>query len=363
MGIIDGAKSLLKKGIDLAAPVVKKFLGGADDFVDDSARYITNSGINDIFEKEMKKNTIEMMQKYGGNLGLKEDVIKKFTYDDYSKLSKNQRAEVLQNYRNEMKKYMNAFNALDHADNYHMDNQAQLNNVWNTINEDYFDIKYFKYNIRQAGQGKGMFVDEFVKAGWDFSDSGNNLTKEQMESLKKYFDAELDQRVGTFQADFVVPEGDTSRLNYNLGMQTRYLRTPEGQKQMRLLENRKSPINRIKRKNAQYRDVYNAYKDHLTDTLVNKPDINGTWSKPQSIEEFSRKRGYGQTPLAEILEPFGETPTETVDKAAAKQIASGDPDHSGIGIWKKVAIGAGLGIAGAICISGLTEDEDDDLKG
>lgn len=337
--------------IDWATPKISKLFNGAAEFIQTTPKYISNTDINSMFGKEMKANTAEMIKKYGSNLGLSDEALESFTYNDFSKLSKNQRGEILQNYRKEMSgvvRNKNAFNALDY-DNFDPGSQKHLDSVYRTMNSSEFKEAYMQHQI-DLGK-KGMFGKEFNN--FDFSDGGKNLNKEQLGALSDYFDSEYGNKVANFQEKYlptgVVENGPQQRLNYNLGLQKRYLGTKQGSAQLEMAhglggKKGESIIDAAIRKNASDADTLNAYRSHLNKHLVETPDIKGKWEAPQSFEQWATEQGMKDSEIKRI----------------SKELASGDPDHSGIGLWGLIKdhprISTAMAVGTAWGISELTEE-------
>lgn len=358
--------------IDWAIPKIKKFLGGADTFVESIEKeavpkYMHGTGLNKQFYstlESMDDESIPSFVKQYSDKAYREIIRGSINggtrLDAFKNMPSSYKGEVLKGYgkahRAEIE-MQNAFNALDYGDAFKFGSQKQLDSVYRTIGQDNFHIEYFKHNVRLAEQGKGMFAKEF--SNFDFSNGGRKLNKEQMQALGQYFDeGGFSDRLANFTADYL-PEAtkDTSRLNYNLGMQKRYLRTEEGQRQLGLITGgRKSPINAAIKKNKKYTDVYSAYKDHLSNSLLTQPDIDTPWNKPVSFSEFAAEKGYGVD-----IEQMSDPLNSQVNKVNAKGVSSGNPDHSGIHLWQKIKdhprISTAIAIGTAWGVSELTEDD------
>ena len=303
--------------------------------------------------KEIKTNTSEMINKYGRSLGLSDDAIKNFTFDDFSKLSKNQRAEVLQNYRKEISSTVrdrNAFNALDY-DNFDPGSQKHLDSVYRTYTSEGFKDRYFQHQLERGYNG--MFGKEFKN--FDLSDGGKNLNKEQLGALSDYFDTEYNNKIVNFQDKYLptgtLDVGPQQKLNYNIGLQKRYLNTKQGSSQLEMIHGMsgskkgESIIDAAIRKNADDADTLNAYRDHLNKRLIDTPDIKGKWEAPQSFNDWATEQGIEDSEI----------------KRLSKELASGNPDHSGIGLWQRAkkhpVITTSLVMGTAWGVSELTEDD------
>ena len=374
MGLLKTIANTAKGFVDSAAKFLKL------DVSQDIPRYMHGKNYNKQFFDELadlSDNDIpDFVKQYS------QDAYRQIIFDSinggtrldaFNRLHKNAKSEILESYNRQHKlkaktDFLNAANALDYGDAFQINSQKQLDKIYKTINQNGFELEYMDRQVRLAEHGRGMFADEFKN--FDFSNGGRKLTKEQMQTLGTYFNEHYGERVGNFTADYVAEASEQlpDRLNYNLGMQKKYLRTKEGQRQMELLNDPKSIVNkpntllnRFRGKEGEYETVYKAYKDHLTETLVNQPSIDDTWSKPLSVEEFASTKGYGISDSQKIVQPFNSS-DKASEKMQAKKIASGDPDHSGISLWKVASV-TGAITAGAICVAGLFEDEDRDYRG
>lgn len=365
--------------IDWAAPKIKGFLGGAASFLKKDTpevvpKYMHGTGLNKQFYETLRNMNDADIPDF--IKGYSKDAYKELIrgsinggtrLDAFNNMHKTYKAEVLKGYGKAHKAeidMMNAFNALDYGEAFQIKTQGQLDKIYSAINQDNFSTEYFKHQVRLAEQGKGMFAKEF---DFDFSNGGKNLNKEQMQALGKYFDeGGYSERLSNFTADYLPEEAeDVSRLNYNLGMQRRYLRTEEGQRQLELINGgRKSPINQAIKKNKEYEDAYNAYKSHLSDRLATQPDIDTPWNKPLSFDEFGKKNGYATSyieKMSNALNSTSDTMNSQINKKNAKKVSSGNPDHSGIGLWQKVkdhpVIATSVVMGTAWGISELVEDD------
>lgn len=364
-------KDFITSVIDWAAPKIKRFFGGASSFVDETVdipKYIHGTGLNKQFYKTIENmnddDILNFVKDYSENAYkemVKGSINGGTRLDAFRKMHKNYKREVLEGYGREHSaqiNMINAFNALDYGDAFKINSQKQLDKVYATINQANFHTEYFKHNIRLAEQGKGMFK-EFA-ADFDFSNGGRNLNKKQMQTLGNYFDeGGFSEKVAAFTADYL-PETaeDASRLNYNLGMQKRYLRTDTGQSQLGIISGgRKSPIAIAMKKDKKHRDVYNAYRSHLTNSLATEPDIDTPWNKPLGFREFVAQEGYGGSELDEMFDSLNSQ----MNKINAQSISSGDPDHSGLGLWQLAknhpVISTALATSAIYGVTELTEED------
>lgn len=354
--------------INWASSGISKFFAGAADFLKkDVPKYMHGTGLNKQFYETIEKMSDEEIPnfvKQYSESAYKEVVRGSINggtrLDAFKNMHSNYKAEVLREYGKAHKAEIdmkNAFNALDYGDAFKIRTQNQLDRVYGAINADGFETEYFKHQVRLAEHGKGMFADVF---DFDFSNGGRNLNKEQMQALGKYFDeGGFSERLSRFTSDYL-PEAaeDTSKLNYNLGMQKRYLRTKEGSRQLRLIQGKpgskngmrgskrgESVIDTAIRKNASDADILNAHRDYLNKRLAGTPDIEGRWEAPDSFEKWATEQGIENSEI----------------KRLSKELASGDPDHSGIGLWKFVKnhprISTAMAVGGAWGISELAEDD------
>ena len=348
MGFID-------KGIDFLSSLAK----GGKEFVQSAVKktpdYINNNGINKMFYKELSSGQDDIIKKYGSDF-IKEmdgkEIIPRF--DD---LSKTQRGEILNNYRKEMSskvKDTNAFNALDY-EKFDPGSQKHLDSVYRTMNSEGFSDRYMQHQIELGNSG--MFGKSY--SNFDFSDGGKNLTNAQKKSLQEEFNKQFSDRISSFE-NLYTPAGNPDigpiqRLNYNQGLQKRYLNTKQGSKQLDMIEgysnsNKKNKsetiIESAIRKNKEGKAAYKGYQSYLKKSIIDTPELSNTkWSAPDSFETWASKEGYS---------------TEEI-KNLSKHIASGNPDHSGIGIWQKAkkhpVIATSLVMGTAWGVSELTEDD------
>lgn len=184
-------------------------------------------------------------------------------------------------------------------------------------------------------------------------------TNAQKKSLQEEFNKQFSDRISSFE-NLYTPAGNPDigpiqRLNYNQGLQKRYLNTKQGSKQLDMIEgysnsNKKNKsetiIESAIRKNEEGRAAYEGYQSYLKKSIIDTPELSNTkWSAPDSFETWASKEGYS---------------TEEI-KNLSKHIASGNPDHSGINIWEKAkkhpVIATSLVMGTAWGISELTEDD------
>lgn len=321
MGIVNGVKDFLGFLFDTGKGFIQSAVKGTPDYID-------NSSINKMFYKELKSNPNDIIEKYGTDY-IKELNGKKII-PEFDKLSKTQQGEILSKYRKEMTSNIrdtNAFNALDY-DNFDPGSQKHLESVYRTMNSDDFKNRYLQHQI-ELGES-GMFGKKY--SNFDFSDGGKNLTEAQRKSLQKEFDIQYDDRMSRFQALYSVdgggPDiGPPQRLNYNKGLQTRYLESKQGKKQLDMLhgglgKKNKSIIETAIEKNEEGKQAYEGYRSYLQNSLENTPEISNTnrWSAPDSFEKWATREGYSTDDVKEL----------------SKYLASGNPDHSGIDLWQKI---------------------------
>lgn len=349
MGFID-------KGIDFLSSLAK----GGKEFVQSAVKntpdYINNNGINKMFYKELSSGQDDIIKKYGSDF-IKEtdekEIIPRF--DD---LSKAQKGEILTNYRREMSSKVrdtNAFNALDY-EKFDPGSQKHLDSVYRTMSSEGFSDRYMQHQIELGNSG--MFGGKY--SNFDFSNGGKNLTSTQRETLQKEFDKQYSDKVYAFESLYT-PKGNSDigpnqRLNYNQGLQKRYLNTKQGSQQLDIIErfsnsNKKNQsetiIESAIRKNEEGRAAYEGYQSYLKKSIIDTPELSNTkrWSAPDSFETWASKEGYS---------------TEEI-KNLSKHIASGNPDHSGINIWEKAkkhpVIATSMVMGTAFGISELTEDD------
>lgn len=116
-------------------------------------------------------------------------------------------------------------------------------------------------------------------------------------------------------------------LNFNYGMQKKYINnnvnvydfaTSADSVDMRSTNAR---IN-----SSTHADELRAYRTYLNDNLSTTPNKNGSWNAPESIHDYFTGRGYAADVADELEREY--------NSIISKNIASGDPDHSGLGLWK-----------------------------
>ena len=357
MGFIDGVKGI----IDWASPKIKSFIGGASDFVNTTPKYIDDSTktLSKNFDELYKKNPVSILEEYAPDVLVDVDG-KKTLPKNFSRRklhSTGAREAYIKNTRDSIRR-TNAFNALDY-ENFDPGSQVGLNKVYQTINQEGFKDLYFQHQLELGKKGRGMFADNYK----NFFAKGTELNDKQLETLGKYFnekyyfdDAGIDGGVlSRFQTKYTQtggsPEiGPNQRLNYNVGLQKKYLTTANGQRQLGLIDSSnkkgKSIIDLAIEKNANDATTLNAYRDHLNKQLLESPDINGTWEAPQSFKDWAINEG---------------TMNDEEIKRLSKELAAGDPDHSGIGIWQMAknhpVIATSVVLGGVFGISELTEED------
>lgn len=349
MGFID-------KGINFLSSLAK----GGKEFVQSAVKntpdYISNNGINKMFYKELNSGQDDIIKKYGSDF-IKE-IDGKEIIPQFDDLSKTQRGEILNNYRKEMSSKVrdtNAFNALDY-EKFDPGSQKHLDSIYRTMNSEGFSDRYMQHQIELGNSG--MFGGKYNN--FDFSDSGKNLTNAQRETLQKEFNKQYSDKTYAFE-NLYTPMGPSDigpsqRLNYNQGLQKRYLETKQGSQQLDMItgfsnSNKKNKsetiIESAIRKNEEGRTAYEGYQSYLKKSIIDTPELNNTkrWSVPDSFETWAGKEGYS---------------TEEI-KNLSKHIASGNPDHSGINIWEKAkrhpVIATSIVMGTAFGVSELTEND------
>ena len=313
--------------IDMGASKVKSFLGGASEFIGMTPKYL-DEGYEKSFAKMMKKNNSEMMSKYGSEFG---DI-------SYSSLSLQDRKQIYSNFKKDIRQ-TNAFNVLDY-DKFEVGSQKHLQDVYETMNDTGFKDAYMQ---RQIELGKrGMFGEKFKN--FDFSDGGKNLNEVQLGVLSKEFDVQYSQRIDNFDKMYVV-DGNP---NYNYGLQQRYLGGKSGSNLNTSFFGKNKNAkrnNKLIKKGGEQGEAIGAYREYLSGKLNDIPEISDDtlWTPPESFYDYASKELGMNHEQAKIV---------------SKQIAMGDPDHSGIGLWKKIGIGAAVAGATAWGISEVAEDDD-----
>lgn len=346
MGFID-------KGIDFLSSLAKSGKEFVQSAVKNTPDYINNNGINKMFYKELSSGQDDIIKKYGSDF-IKEmdgkEIIPRF-----DNLSKAQKGEILTNYRREMSSKVrdtNAFNALDY-EKFDPGSQKHLDSVYRTMSSEGFSDRYMQHQIELGNSG--MFGGKY--SNFDFSNGGKNLTSAQRETLQKEFDKQYSDKVYAFESLYT-PKGNSDigpnqRLNYNRGLQKRYLNTKQGSQQLDMISNSNKKnqsetiIESAIRKNKEGRAAYEGYQSYLKKSIIDTPELSNTkrWSAPDSFETWASKEGYS---------------TEEI-KNLSKHIASGNPDHSGLHLWQKAkrhpAIATGIVMGTAWGVSELTEDD------
>lgn len=140
-------------------------------------------------------------------------------------------------------------------------------------------------------------------------------------------------------------------LNFNYGMQKKYIN-----ENVDVLDFATSAdsvdMHGINKKinKSTYAEEIKAYRKYLNEQLMNVPDKSGTWKTPDSIYDYFTKQGYDANTVNQLNSEY--------NSLISKKIASGSPDHSGIGLWKKIGIGTAVAGATAWGISEVAEDDD-----
>lgn len=316
--------------IDMGASKVKNFLGGASDFINMTPKYL-DEGYEKSFAKMIKKNNSELMSKYGSEFG---DV-------SYSSLSLQDRNKIYSNFKKDVRQ-TNAFNMLDY-DKFEVGNQKHLQDVYEAMNDTGFKDAYMQ---RQIELGKRcMFGSKFKN--FDFSDGGKNLNEAQLGALSKEFDIQYSQKIDNFNKMYVAD----GTPNYNYGLQQRYLGGKSGSNLSASFFGKNKNAkrnNKLIRKGGKQGEALGAYKEYLSGKLNDIPEVSNDilWTPPESFYDYASKE-------------FGMSHEQA--KMVSKQIAMGDPDHSGINIWQKAkdhpVIATSLVMGTAWGISELTEND------
>lgn len=266
---------------------------------------------------------------------------------------------------------------------YNVGSQSELETAFSNMMDKRFQERAFEHQLYAAEKGKGLFGEKY--SNFDFSDMGKNLTKEQRNTLMKEFKDDYRERVKDIYSAYVpkdietgkvidntpvsnkpinpnqpLIEGPTSKihekaadLNFNYGMQQKYI--GENVDALDFATSKESDLRGYNKKinKSSHADELNAYRNYLNDRLTTVPSKNGTWESPDSIHEYFTKQGYDAARVGELKTEYNQL--------VSKQIASGNPDHSGIDIWGKakrhpvIATAAVMGTAWGI--SELTEDD------
>ena len=144
-------------------------------------------------------------------------------------------------------------------------------------------------------------------------------------------------------------------LNFNYGMQKKYIgentsvldfATSADSVDMRGINN---AIN-----NSSHAEELNAYRSYLNERLMTVPDKTGTWEAPDSIYDYFTKKGYDAETARQLNSEY--------NRLVSKRLASGNPDHSGIGIWQMAkrhpVIATGVVMGTAFGISELVDESE-----
>ena len=142
-------------------------------------------------------------------------------------------------------------------------------------------------------------------------------------------------------------------LNFNYGMQKKYIN--DNVSVLDFATSADSDLRGINKaiNKSSHSEELNAYRSYLNERLMNVPSKSGTWEKPDDIYSYFTKKGYNASDATELKTEY--------NKLVSKNIASGNPDHSGINIWEKAkkhpVIATGVVMGTAFGISELTEDD------
>ena len=142
-------------------------------------------------------------------------------------------------------------------------------------------------------------------------------------------------------------------LNFNYGMQKKYIN--DNVSVLDFATSADSDLRGINKaiNKSSHSEELNAYRSYLNERLMNVPSKSGTWEKPDDIYSYFTKKGYNASDAAELKTEY--------NKLVSKNIASGNPDHSGINIWEKAkkhpVIATSVVMGTAFGVSELTEDD------
>lgn len=362
----------------------------------------------------LKKLWIEGSQKIS-NMAFDEDAFYDVVNNVAGKSGKGENGFVMLNEaRDTMRDELDTLSLRLYNNKYNVSSQADLEKGFSNLYDEEFIKRAFNQQIYAAGKGKGLFVGDTYN-GYDFSDMGKKLTAEQRETLLKDFRTDYDSRLDDIYTAYVpenialskdtkswvekvdgevlggdivekttalVPTmpvrtgisgpttpllggpvdtvGEAVRinekakdLNFNYGMQKKYVKENMGTLDFATsAESNLGGINKAINKSAHSKEL-EAYRTYLNDNLVPVPDKTGTWSAPDSIGEYFSKQSYDKSTVRQI---------ESEYKRISRQIASGDPDHSGIGLWrfakKHPAIATGVVMGTAWGVSEITDEDE-----
>lgn len=266
---------------------------------------------------------------------------------------------------------------------YNVGSQGELETAFSNMSDKAFIERAYNQQIYAASKGKGLFGEKY--SNFDFSDMGKNLTQEQKDILTKEFKEDYNERVKDIYSAYTPKEYDTGKiidntptsnqpvnpnqlliegptsnihekaadLNFNYGMQQKYI--GENVNQLNFATSAESDLRGINKaiNKSSHADELKAYRSYLNDKMMTVPSKNGTWESPDSIHDYFTKQGYESQKAGELKSEY--------NKLISKNIASGNPDHSGIDIWGKAkrhpVIATATVMGTAFGISELTEDD------
>lgn len=290
---------------------------------------------------------------------------------------------MLKEARDTMKDELDTMSLKLYNNKYNVGSQNELETAFSNMSDEAFVKRAFNQQIYAAEKGKGIFGKTYNN--FDFSDMGKNLTEEQREVLMKEFKTDYDERLKDIYSTYTprdydtgkiidntptsnqpinnnVPliEGPTSKihekaadLNFNYGMQQKHI--GENVSQLDFATSAESDLRGINKSinKSNHSEELNAYRSYLNEKLMTVPSKNGTWEKPDSIYDYFSKQGYKASDATELKTEY--------NKLISKNIASGNPDHSGLHLWQKAkrhpAIATGIVMGTAWGVSELTEDD------
>ena len=328
----------ISNAINWASPKISSFLDKASSFLNLTPKYLEDKPVLDGYYNLMKKNTADMMSKYGGEFS------NITSFDDFKALSSADRKKIYANFKEDVirtNRQTNAFNALDY-DDFNIGNQKHVETIYKTMGTDDFKEAYFQHQVKLGRE------DMFDDYKYDFK----NLSKKEESVLRKKFEKEYAKRVENFNKTYI-PDG-ANGPNYNYGLQQRYINSNEG----RRLHGSFFGDNRFAKKNNKYikknkegAEAIDAYRSYLGGKLNKVPEISDDvlWEPPKSFREFATDADNGLG--------LGEKEAKMI----SKQIAMGDPDHSGLGLWqlakKHPVISTALVTSAIYGVTELTEDD------
>lgn len=368
----------------------------------------------------VKKLWVEGSQKVS-NMAFDADTFYDVTNNVAAKKGGENGFVMLKEARDTMRDELDTMSLKLYNNKYNVASQAELEKAYSNMYDEAFINRAYNQQIYAAGKGKGVFADNDKYSNFDFSDMGKNLTKEQQEILMKEFRTDYDSRLEDIYKTYVPDdmvlsnnaklnskgqstngqswiervEGDVvetgnviddissnkpvgpsidgptvplldgpveeavklhskaNDLNFNYGMQKKYI--SENVPVLDFATSAESDLRGINKaiNNSTHTKELNAYRNYLNERLMTVPDKTGTWEAPDNIFDYFTKQGYDATTAKELKTEY--------NKLVSKNIASGNPDHSGIGLWQKAkkhpVIATSLVTGTAFGISELTEED------